>query len=124
MGDYSDVLGVDDLANGAMTDVETGEETLLLARVGDAFYASQGRCPHLHGHLAKGTLDGTVVTCPRHGSQFDLTDGHVVRWTDWTGVVESVGEALRHPRPLRMYEVRVEGGRVLVGPEKPARIPG
>jgi len=118
MTDYTDVLGADDLARGAMTDVEVGGEELLLARVGETFYASQSRCPHLHGHLAKGTLQGTVVTCPRHGSQFDLVDGHVVRWTAWTGAAEAVAEALRHPRPLRMYDVRVEAGRVLVGPEK------
>lgn len=118
MTGYTDVLGADDLPAGAMTDVEVDGEMLLLARVGETFYASQGRCPHLHGHLAKGTLEGTVVTCPRHGSQFDLVDGHVVRWTDWTGAVEAVAEALRHPRPLRTYEVRVENGRVFVGPEK------
>ena len=29
-----------------------------------------------------GKLDGTIVTCPRHYSQFDLADGRVVRWTD------------------------------------------
>jgi len=120
MEGYTDVLGVSDLADGAMTDVEVGEETLLLARVGDSFYASQSRCPHLHGHLAEGRLDGTVVTCPRHGSQFNLTDGHVIRWTDWTGAAEAMAEALRHPRPLKMYEVRVEDGRVLVGPQVPA----
>ena len=121
MSDYTDVLSADALSNGAMTDVEAAGETLLLARVGQTFFASQGRCPHLHGHLASGTLEGTIVTCPRHGSQFDLTDGHVVRWTDWSGVAEAVAEALRHPRPLRMYEVRVEDGRVLVGPARPSQ---
>jgi|SRR5450759_2311461 len=121
MSDYTDVLSADALSNGAMTDVEAAGETLLLARVGQTFFASQGRCPHLHGHLAEGTLEGTIVTCPRHGSQFDLTDGHVVRWTDWSGVAEAVAEALRHPRPLRMYEVRVEDGRVLVGPARPSQ---
>ncbi len=118
MEGYTDVLGAEELVSGAMTDVEVDGKTLLLARVGSTFYASQGRCPHLHGNLAKGTLEATVVTCPTHGSQFDLTDGHVVRWTDWTGVAQAAAEALRHPRPLRMYEVRVENGRVLVGPER------
>ena len=119
MTGYTDVFGTDELASGAMTDIEVSGETLLLARVGETFFAAQGRCPHLHGHLAKGTLEGTIVTCPRHGSQFDLTDGHVVRWTDWTGAAEAVAEVLRHPRPLRMYDIRVEGGRVLVGSQKP-----
>ncbi len=120
MSDYVDVLGVDDVVPGGMTDVEASGETVLLARVGDTFYASQARCPHMRGPLAKGTLEGTVLTCPWHGSQFDLTDGHVVRWTGWTGVIESIGDVIRHPRPLKIYATRVENGRVLVGPSKNA----
>lgn len=118
MPEFTDVLGVDELADGAMTDVEVDGEKLLIAHVGERFYASQGRCPHMHGHLAAGTLEGTIVTCPRHHSQFDLTDGHVVRWTDWTGPAEVVGEALRHPRPLVMYQTRIDNGRVFIGPKE------
>jgi len=122
MTGYTDVLGAEELADGAMTKVEAHGATLLLARVGDSFYAAQSRCPHVGGNLARGTLQGTIVQCPLHGSRFNLTDGSVVRWTEFTGAVQAVAEALRHPRPLRVYEVLVEGGRVLVGPEKP--LPG
>jgi 3-phenylpropionate/trans-cinnamate dioxygenase ferredoxin subunit len=122
MSGYTDVLGAEELADGAMTKVEAHGVTLLLARTGDTFYAAQSRCPHVGGNLARGTLEGTIVQCPLHGSRFDLRDGRVVRWTEFTGAVQAVDETLRHPRPLRVYEVRVEGGRVLVGPEKP--LPG
>ncbi|MBN2848721.1 MAG: Rieske 2Fe-2S domain-containing protein [Coriobacteriia bacterium] len=118
MTGYTDVLGVEELADGAMTKVEVDGATLLLAHVGGSFYAAQSRCSHLGGNLAKGTLEGTIVQCPLHGSRFDLTDGSVVRWTGFTGAVQTVAETLRHPRPLRTYDVRVEGGRVLVGSER------
>ncbi|MDZ4166665.1 MAG: Rieske 2Fe-2S domain-containing protein [Coriobacteriia bacterium] len=118
MSAFVDVLGADELADGAMIEVEVGGEAILLARAGDRYFATQARCPHLRGRLARGTLEGTVVTCPRHGSQFDVTDGNVIRWTDWSGVAQAAAEALRHPRPLVTYEVRVEGGRVMVGAEK------
>lgn len=120
MSEYTDVMAANDLASGAMVELEVGESTLLVAHVGDAYLATQGRCPHLGGHLARGQLEGSIVTCPRHGSQFDLTDGRVIRWTDWTGVAETLAEVLKHPRPLVTYEVRVEEGRILVGPEKSA----
>ncbi len=48
-------------------------DSALLARVGDKYYAADNRCPHMGGKLSPGKLEGTVVTCPRHGSQFDLT---------------------------------------------------
>ncbi len=60
----------------------------------------RGRCPHLRGRLWLGKLDGTVVTCPVHGSRFDLTDGHVVRWTTWSGLVLGVSNIVRAPRAL------------------------
>ncbi len=123
MDGFVDVLGSDALAPGGMTGVEAHGKTVLLARVDDDFYATQARCPHMGGNLLKGTLEGSVVTCPLHASQFDVTDGSVVRWTDWTGVLEAVGDALRHPRPLTTYEVRVEAGRVMIGAEKPSADP-
>lgn len=36
-------------------------------------------CPHAGATLSTGELDGTVLTCPRHGSQFDVRDGARVR---------------------------------------------
>jgi len=118
MHEFTDVLGAKELAPGEMRKVSTGGRNVLLARVEDDFHAVQLRCPHLAADLSKGTLEGSVVTCPLHGSQFDVTDGTALRWTDWSGALEAVAEALRPPRPLRTYEVRVEGGRVFVGPER------
>jgi 3-phenylpropionate/trans-cinnamate dioxygenase ferredoxin subunit len=101
-----------------MKQADADGHEFLVARVGDDYFVSDARCPHLHGHLAKGTLEGTVVTCPLHHSQFDLTDGAVVRWTDFTGAVKSVAEFARHARPLRVYEVALEGSELSVGPQK------
>ena len=32
-------------------------------------------CPHAHGNLSGGTLEGTVVECPWHQWRFDLSRG-------------------------------------------------
>ena len=114
-----ELIGTDAIEDGQMTAVELDGHELLVARVGDSYYVADARCPHMGGHLAEGTLEGTVITCPRHHSQFDLADGSVVRWTDWTGAVRSMGQLLRHPRALRVFEVTVEDGKVMVGPQKP-----
>jgi len=64
------------------------------------FCATQASCPHRQGPLSEGTFDGSTVTCPLHGAQFNI----------WTGAV------LRGPakEPLKTYSVTVEGdiGRV------------
>ena len=69
-----------DLADGDMKAVSVEGRDVLLARAGERYFAAADRCPHLGGRLSEGRLEGTVVTCPRHGSQFDLSSGEVVRW--------------------------------------------
>jgi nitrite reductase/ring-hydroxylating ferredoxin subunit len=68
--------------------------------VGGGFCATQATCTHRQGPLSEGTLDGSTVTCPWHGAQFNVCTGAVLR-----------GPA---KDPLRMYAVTVEGdvGRV------------
>jgi nitrite reductase/ring-hydroxylating ferredoxin subunit len=50
--------------------------------------------------LSEGELQGTVITCPRHGSQFDVR----------------TGERLRGPaeREIKTYRVETDGGQVFI----------
>ena len=68
--------------------------------VAGSFCATQAKCTHKQGPLSEGNLDGSTVTCPWHGSQFNVCTGAVVR-----------GPATE---PLKTYRVIVEGeiGRV------------
>lgn len=124
MADFIKLTSTDGFGPGTMREVEAEGHHLLVSRVGDDYYVTDARCPHLGGHLAKNALEGTVVTCPLHHSQFDVADGSCLRWTDWKGAVLTIAELARHPRPLRAYESKVEDGTVFVGPQKPpGRIP-
>jgi nitrite reductase/ring-hydroxylating ferredoxin subunit len=77
---------------------------LAVYHVGGRLYALEDRCPHAGAMLSGGDLEGTVVTCPGHGSQFDVRDGERRRGPADTGV--------------RTFPLLEEGGRVylLVGP--------
>jgi 3-phenylpropionate/trans-cinnamate dioxygenase ferredoxin subunit len=114
MADLREVGRTDELADGSMKKVVVDQREILIARVGDHLYAMDARCPHFGGDLSEGSLEGTIVTCPRHGSQFDLGDGRVVRWTSWTGLLGGAVRALKPPRPLRTYPVQVEDDRLLL----------
>ena len=71
--------------------------------VAGGFWATQAKCTHRQGPLNEGTLDGSTVTCPWHGSRFDVCTGAVLR-----GPAEA---------SLKTYRVIVEGdiGRVEAG---------
>lgn len=75
---------------------------------------ADNRCPHFGGKLSKGKLEGSVVTCPLHGSQFDLASGKVVRWLKGSGLLSSVGRVLKGPRPIITYQVKVDGDSIMV----------
>ena len=114
MQEFIEVAKVDDLKSGTMRMVKIGGHEYLLARIQDKYYAADNRCPHLGGNLSAGKLDGSIVTCPRHHSQFDLTDGHVVRWTDWTGITLATSKLVRSPRPIHTYGIKVEGDKLML----------
>jgi 3-phenylpropionate/trans-cinnamate dioxygenase ferredoxin subunit len=118
MEEFMRLTTTEGIEGGGIKAASLEEHELLVANVAGEYYIADGRCPHMGGHLPDGTLEGTVLTCPRHHSQFDLKDGHVVRWTDWEGAQLSIGKLLRHPRPLRTYAVAIQGTDVMIGPEK------
>ncbi len=68
-----------DFAEGQMERVEAGGMPVLIVRRGDRLYAISNTCAHAGGPLDEGALDGTIVTCPWHASQFDITTGRVMR---------------------------------------------
>jgi 3-phenylpropionate/trans-cinnamate dioxygenase ferredoxin subunit len=118
MNEFVEIPGGSELKSGQMKMFSLGKHEILLARVGDTFYAADNRCPHMNGNLSEGKLEKTIVTCPRHHSQFDLVDGHVVRWTDYSGIKLSMGKLMKSPRPVKTYKVKAEGGKVMAEVDK------
>lgn len=115
MSRFVEIARESDLTDGAMKEVILDNHQILLARVAGRYYAIANRCPHMGAKLSDGRLDGVVVTCPRHGSRFDLTDGRVIEWTsDLPSVVSALGKAFRHPRSAATYKIKVEADRVFV----------
>jgi 3-phenylpropionate/trans-cinnamate dioxygenase ferredoxin subunit len=101
MAEYVEVLKADGLKDGQMKSVKASGREVLLAKVGGKFFAAESTCPHMGGNLAQGKLEGTVVTCPLHASQFDLEDGSVIRWTNWPGIVVAATKLIRRPRAVK-----------------------
>jgi len=87
------------ISAGEMRVFDVAGTRVNVTHAGDRFYAFEDACTHMGCSLAKGKLDGTVVTCACHGSQFDVTSGAVLR-----------GPA---QRPVRAIPVTVENGEIL-----------
>jgi nitrite reductase/ring-hydroxylating ferredoxin subunit/uncharacterized membrane protein len=66
-----------DFPEGELRKAVAGGMPVLLVRRGGQLFAISDTCSHAGGPLNEGTLDGTVVTCPWHGSRFDVRSGRV-----------------------------------------------
>ena len=114
MSELIEIAKTDELRDGEMKEITGAGHDILLARAGDIYYAADARCPHMSGHLARGTLEGTIVTCPLHGSQFDLSNGQVVRWLKRSGPPETTGKSTKHEKSLNTFTVKVEGNTIKI----------
>jgi 3-phenylpropionate/trans-cinnamate dioxygenase ferredoxin subunit len=114
MSSQFDVAAENDLSVGTMKAVSVEGREILLARTHDGFYATGNVCPHMKGRLSRGTLDGNIVTCPRHGSQFDVRTGENVRWLKGKGFVSQVAKIIKPPRGIESYGVELKEGRILI----------
>ena len=63
---------------GKMKMVKLDGKEILIANVDGNYYAIGNRCAHAGGDLSKGSLSGNIITCPRHGAQFDVTTGKAI----------------------------------------------
>ena len=69
---------ISEIPAGTIKEVQIGGTPVALANVGGKFYAISNTCLHRGGPLGQGHMEGTVVTCPWHGWQFDVTTGKAV----------------------------------------------
>jgi nitrite reductase/ring-hydroxylating ferredoxin subunit len=70
-----EVAMLNEIPTGTMKRVRPFDQDVLLSNVGGKAYATQNSCGHQRASLARGTLQGSVVTCPLHGAKFDVTTG-------------------------------------------------
>jgi len=93
------VVLMKDLEPGHMIGVEAGGKEIVVFNLEGKFYAIANRCTHMSCMLSDGTLKGGNVTCPCHGSIFDVTTGTAIK-----------GPA-KKPEPT--YQTKIEAEQVL-----------
>ena len=98
------VAEVGEISPGDMKVVEVGADQILLVNVEGNIHACDDICSHAYASLSEGDLNGDEIECPLHGSAFNII----------------TGEALTPPAEdsIRVFEVRIDGQDVLVGPAK------
>jgi 3-phenylpropionate/trans-cinnamate dioxygenase ferredoxin subunit len=100
MSDWIDIGSVATLAASQRLEGDVDGYRVRVASVGGTLYAFEDRCTHDDSPFDDAPIEDAQIICPRHGARFCLR----------------TGEALSPPayEPLRIFEVRENGGRVEV----------
>ena len=93
---------VEEMAPGSARRFDVGRHRICLVRIDDDFYAVGDRCSHADFSLSEGEVwaDEREIECWKHGSTFSLETGEP--------------QSLPATTPVPVYDVRVEGGDVMV----------
>ncbi len=95
MAEYKKVASTGEIPAGTAKLIEVAGKRIALFNLGGSFYAIDDACPHKGGPLSDGPIEGESVTCPWHGSVFNIKTGAVQTPPARTGVTS--------------YGVRVQG---------------
>jgi 3-phenylpropionate/trans-cinnamate dioxygenase ferredoxin subunit len=105
------VAEISEIPIGNLKMVKLEGKEILITNIDGKYYAVGNRCTHAGGDLSKGSLDGNIITCPRHGSKFDVTTGKVVSGPKILFLRPKIKDDL-------FYEVKVDGKEILLKIDK------
>ncbi len=97
---YVRLADASEVQEGTVTTVHTRAGRVGLTRIGGDIVAFEDVCTHDDGPLAQGKIEGEVITCPRHGAQFNMRTGAVLR--------------IPATEPIEVFSVRLNGSDVEV----------
>ncbi|PWH13877.1 MAG: Rieske (2Fe-2S) protein [Anaerolineae bacterium] len=100
--------------------IRTSGLNVVVNRTENGFCVVANHCPHLGLPIAGGTIEGNVITCPFHGSKFDMCTGENLDWVtsfagaklpSWSRRLVAMG---KKPTPIETFQVTLENDDVFV----------
>jgi 3-phenylpropionate/trans-cinnamate dioxygenase ferredoxin subunit len=100
--DFISVAAVADIDDGQMIALEVDGEEILLAQIGEEYFAINNVCSHFRAFLTDGELHAETceVQCPLHDSCFNLRTG--------------IPKDLPADEPVAVYAVRAQEGMIQI----------
>lgn len=98
---FYEIVPAKDLLSGERLFVDIGEMPIVIFNIAGEFFAIGDVCTHDDGPLGDGEVEDHIVSCPRHGAEFDVRTGRVI---SMPAVVD-----------IPAYPVDVRNGTIFVG---------
>ena len=96
---WQDIININDLKENDITVVNFDERIFFIFKENEKLLVFDNCCPHQSTSIPKSGLNGTVVTCPKHGWKFDLKSGECIE---------------RGDKGMNKYETKIEDNRLFI----------
>lgn len=109
-----------DVSSDKVLKVSANGKSVLVAKVGDKHCSIANKCPHFGLPLAKGKFENGVITCPFHGSKFEVCTGKSVEWVDsfvgipLPGFAQKMIAMGKAPTDVASFSVTQEGADLFI----------
>ncbi len=112
------IARAEEVSTDKVLKVSAEGKKLIVSKSGDRYCAIENKCSHLGLPIAKGKVSNGQITCPFHGSKFDLCSGKNVDGVnsvmgipapDWAKKAIAMGKA---PADVASFTVSEEGGEL------------
>lgn len=109
-----------DVRENELLAVQVAGLSLIVTRVAGHARVVENKCSHLGWSMARGSVSGSTLKCPWHGSTFDVCSGQNLDWVGaiagvplprWTRSLIALG---KKPAPIRTFVASEESGRVFI----------
>lgn len=114
------VAAAADVGTDKVLKADANGQKVLIAKVGNGYCAIANKCPHLGLPMAKGKFENGTVTCPFHGSKFEICSGKNTEWVDSVvgiplpGVAKKMMAMGKEPTDVASFTVTQEGEDLFV----------
>ena len=95
---WREVIAAADIADGEVKRVDCPTRSVFVYREGEDYKVYDSHCPHQVTNIPRLALEGLTLTCPKHQWKFDIRTGACID---------------KGKHPLKAFETRLEGGRLL-----------
>ena len=99
--EFVEIAPASELPNGERLFVEIADRSIVVLNIAGQLFAIGDVCTHDDGPVGDVDLDGYNIICPRHGAEFDVRTGKVMKMP---AVVD-----------IPAYPVQVRDGNIYLG---------
>jgi len=104
---YTLVSNINEISTSNIKPITIAGKEILIINYDNQYYVINRKCTHFGGDLSRGKLVDGIITCPNHGSKFDIKSGKSISGP-------KIGFLKLSTKDIKTYNLKVENNLILI----------